>query len=103
MIRGTTPTFTYEWDGDVDISSLVDVCVSFYQKKTDHLLPLHSSEGRVIIAANGATVTLTQDETLAFEKGSAQCQLKLKFFDGTVWGSDLEKIEVDEVLHEEVW
>ena len=103
MIRDTTPTFTFKWGDGVDVDQIVDVCVSFYQKKTDHLLPLHYSDGRVLLALDGVTVTLTQEETLAFSKGTCQIQLKLKFIDGTVWGSDFELEDIEDVLHEEVF
>jgi hypothetical protein len=101
MRRGTTPTYTIVMNG-VETDDLEDICLAFYQTKSDHELNLHFSEGRVTLTLDGAFATLTQEETNAFEKGTLKRQIKLKFHDGTVWSSDIEKETVYDVIHEEV-
>ena len=100
MRRGTTPTYTIEID--CDMNTVDDICLAFYQKATEHGLYLHSSDGDLTLALDGAYATLTQEQTNAFRAGKVGRQVKIKFTDGTVWSSDIEIEDVIDVLHEEV-
>lgn len=101
MRRGTTPTYTLDLS-KVDTDRVEDICLALYQTTSDHELNLHMSEGRITINGDYGYATLTQEETNAFEKGSLRRQVKVKYTDGTVRSTDIEKETVYDVIHEEV-
>jgi hypothetical protein len=107
MRRGATPTYTIE-DTDVVFSQVDDVVLSFVQKDSDgnvtHSLFLLMSQDRVHKDTENETfyATLTQEETLAFNKGSVRIQYEFKMTDGTVMTSDITKEQVYDVQYDKV-
>lgn len=99
MRRGTTPTYILDLS-QVDTSRIADICLAFEQDGNE--LNLHMSEGRIEIGETSGYATLTQEETNAFAKGRVRRQVKVKFDDGTVRSTDIEKETVYDVIHEEV-
>ena len=98
MRRGTTPTLKLTTDQDW---TGYEVWLTIEEKKNGGIgteLTLQGS--RLTVSATTVYVTLTQEETLSFNK-SAQIQLKGSK-DGTVIATDIVNIKVLPVLNEEV-
>ncbi len=102
MRRGTTPTYTLDLSG-VNGGEIIDICLALKQTKSNTELNLHMSEGRLTIDGDYAYGTLTQAETLAFEKGKVKRQVKVKFYGGRVQTTLIDEEDVYDVLHEEVF
>ena len=100
MRRGTTPTYTLEFEEGVG-AQIDDICLALHQKNGP-IMNLHMSDGKMTLSGDVAYCTLTQEETNAFHKGSIQRQVKVKFKNGNVQSSDITKEDVYDVLHEEV-
>ena len=96
MRRGTTPTLRLitEWDW-----SDYEVWVTIEQKNYEATF----KDERLKLSESGTDVYLemTQDETLAFKKGSAKVQIK-GMKDGIVIATDTSSIKVLDILNEEV-
>jgi len=96
MRRGTTPTLKLitEWDW-----SGYELWVTIEQKDYEATF----KDDRLKLSESGTDVylELTQNETLAFKKGSAKVQIKGKK-DGIVDGTDITNIKIYDILNEEV-
>ena len=96
MTRGTTPTLKLttdrSWEG-------YEIWVTIEQK--DHEATF--KDDRLLISESGTDVylSLTQEETLAFKKGSAKVQIKGKK-DGIVIATLTTSIKVREILEEDM-
>ena len=93
MRRGTTPTLTFTLP--IDASKISCLFVTFCQR------------GKIILEKNIddceldkeiLKVTLSQKETLSFEVGRIDIQIKLKTEDGSVMASDIEIANVEKCL-----
>ncbi len=95
MRRGTTPTlqFETEWDWTGYELLLTMVCGA---ENTE----LTFDDSRLTVDGSTVYLSLTQEETLQFEK-SVQCQLKGKK-DGIVLATDIIRVKVLPILNEEV-
>lgn len=119
MRRGTTPTVALTIDNDYDVSYATDIWVTFEQPSTGVELTREwkrypdtsdpNANSGITVDGQNVVVTLSQEETLEFSKGSVQVQVKLKkddFDEGTIYdnvvGTVIKKIKVDEILSEDV-
>ena len=101
MIRGTTPTFIMTIEG-FDLTTETSVYVTFEQgkyeiTKTGTDLRLTSSGEDTIV-----TLTLSQEETLAFDVGRADLQVRFIKSDGKAYATEKKPLNVKDVLYEEV-
>ena len=119
MRRGTTPTVIITIDADYDVSQATDIWVTLEQQASGTELtrewkrnpdPDDPTANRGIsVSGQIITVTLSQEETLGFIKGSVQIQVKLKQDDSNddtiydeVVGTVIKKLKIDEILNEDV-
>ena len=103
MTRGTTPTYIIKMDDSVDCSTITKVYVSFYQQQAnynDHLLT--KSDGVINPANHTVSVTLSQEDTLGFNEGTIQIQVRGAFSNDVVFASSIVTDTVYNVLYEEV-
>lgn len=94
MRRGTTPILRFktsqDWTGyEVELTL------------EDQNIETVFTGDRLTVDGTDILITLTQEETLAFEEKNCQAQIKGKK-DGVVIGTDIAKIKVLPILHEEV-
>ena len=117
MRRGTTPTITLEVI-NYTLSQATHVWVTFEQSGTEitkewSLYPDESNPNLnkgIRISGQYIIVTLSQAETLEFAKGWVEVQAKMKQDDmdeddddyDNVVGTDIGRIEVKEILNEEI-
>jgi hypothetical protein len=95
MRKGTTPTILLTLD--VDTTTLRTIWVTMRQGTIE----LDRTGDAVTRLSDNATlsVTLTQEETLAFTSGgSVEVQLRALTADGTAVASDIATIPVDRIL-----
>lgn len=98
MIRGTTPTHTF----NLPIATKTIKATRITYKQKDSIV-LEKTEKDVIMQGTAIKVTLTQEETLAFgENTPVQLQVKVLTYDGAVLVSKIKMIPVTEILNEEV-
>ena len=98
MIRGTTPTHTFTFS--VDLSDVKDFVITYVQNGA---IVLEKKKSDCTISDNKIVVTLTQEETLAFDHGTmVELQAKVLTTGGTVVASQIFTTNVDRILNEEV-
>lgn len=98
MIRGTTPTHIFQIPFNAD--TLKEVRISYAQ--CDEVIVEKRTED-CTFDADTITVKLTQDETLKFSHGkTADIQLRVKLLDGNVLATRTMRVDVGEILNDEV-
>lgn len=98
MIRGTTPTHTFEIPFDTAL--IADLRISYAQ--TDGEIVVKCKDDATL-TGNTISVTLTQEDTLNFNcSKKVLVQIKIKTHKGDVMGSDVMCISVERCLNEEV-
>lgn len=96
MIRGTTPTHTFEIP--LEVSYIADLRLS-YAQGGEELITKNKTD--VTLEGQTITVKLTQEETLKFDhsKSVAHVQLRVKTTDGVVLSSRIMNFNVFETLN----
>ena len=98
MIRGTTPTHTFNIPFD---TSLVDEVKITYAQEDEIVLVKGTPD--CILDTNTIKVTLSQDDTFKFDcKKSVQVQLRILTKSGEALASVVENIGVSKCLDNEV-
>jgi hypothetical protein len=108
MIRGTTPTFTFELPEDM-VYVLGEICIAFsqkapeYTKAEDVVIEKHLKDCKINEQENKISVTLTQQDTLKLDsKKPVWFQLKVLSSGGDVVTSQVWQDEVYPILCEGV-
>lgn len=102
MIRGTTPTFVLTVEG-YNLVTDATVFVTFEQGNKE--LTKTGSDLALTATADGNTIvtlTLSQEETLAFAVGRAEIQIRFIRSNNKAYATERKSIAVKEVLYEEV-
>ena len=103
MTRGTTPSYRIKIKGTINYENVEAFYVTVKQKCVDVTHSTTETENPVEIDEDHRLlVTLTQEETLKFEDGEADLQVRGKFEDGTAFASAVVRVPVKRVLHEGV-
>lgn len=98
MIRGTTPTHTFQIPFNTNL--VKEIRVSYAQK--DVVVVEKTTEDCKLDGMN-ITVKLTQEETLRFsENVMAALQLRVLLNDGNVLATPVLRLDVGELLQDEV-
>ena len=98
MIRGTTPTLSFELP--TDTGELSEVWITISQKGS---IVLNKTLSDCTLSGNTLTVTLTQQETLLFENdGTAEIQLRARLTGGAAVASAIIPVETDRILKDGV-
>lgn len=95
MTRGTTPTLTFSFGDDVDISLIDYAEVTIRQKQKNKIIRKLSKDTE----NEEFSVFLSEKETLLLEAGTCQLQVKIKLHDGGIVASSIETISVNDILN----
>ena len=98
MIRGTTPTHIFQLP--MDTGDLKQIRITYSQLGRT---VVEKTERDVRMEGSTITLTLTQEETLAFyHKSGVRFQIKVLTRDGTLLASAVKELSVGEILNTEV-
>ena len=95
MTRGTTPTLTFSFGDDVDMSLIDYAELTIRQQLKNKLIKRLAKD----IDNNAFYVYLSEKETLSLESGDCQLQVKIKLTDGGIVASSIETLTVNEILN----
>ena len=97
MRRGTTPTLSLMID-DVDFNLIEKAELTLRQGGKNVLI-----KNLKIYVENAVLQTrLNQKETLSLKSGDCQLQIKVLFIDGSVAATDIQTLNIQDMLHDEV-
>ena len=99
IIRGTTPTITFSFSSvrpsDISAAYLTISCLggtALVERELDS----------ATVSSSSISWTLTQEETLAFQKGSGKLQSRFLDTEGNAFKSVIVNTQISDVLCEEV-
>lgn len=102
MIRGTTPILTFKINTELDLSEIDKAEITFKsmagskEKTWDQNRMMIDTQEKII------TLSLTQQETLYFDTGEINIQLRIKMNDELVYASKIITNSLDKILKEGV-
>ena len=100
MYRGTTPTLYLELDTTLDLSNVAEMWVTLKSPSVE--VTKTFEEVMFDTETNVITVTLSQDETLAFYKGVAEVQVRIRTSENLAYATDIASVEIGKILKEGV-
>jgi len=98
MYRGTTPTISFKIKTDIDLNDVAECWVTFKAKTGPKEKTFNISD--LIIDPENKTITasLSQEETLFFNTGTIDIQIRLRTTDGLAYASDIKEIRMNKIL-----
>ena len=95
MTRGTTPTLTFSFGDDVDMSLIDYAEMTINQKGKNRIIKRLTKDTE----QNLFSVFLSEKETLSLDSGICKLQVKIKLTDGGIVASSIETLSVNEILN----
>ena len=97
--RGTTPVYRIIFE-DVSMADIKDVYVTFEQAKNNVEITKHGEE--LTRSDTGVSLTLSQSETLKFQKGTIKIQIRAIDYNDMATATSITEDTVNDVLYEKV-
>lgn len=104
MYRATTPTITFNFPSDIDMTRASDVKVTFKSRKYGYQLTKTADD--LTVDAHAVSVSLSQEETLKLSSGESEAQINWLYDEGTTMKracSNIVLLTVKDNLLNEVW
>lgn len=98
MYRGTTPTFTFKVNTDIDLNEIAECWITFKSKLGNKEKTFVLSDIIVDPVEKTLTVALSQDETLYFNTGSLEVQIRLRTNNDLAYASDIKEVLTKRIL-----
>lgn len=102
MIRGTTPTLTFKINTDLDFSLIEKAEITFRSVNGMKEKTWDESDLGIDPEEKTMTLTLSQDDTLYFNVGEIDIQLRIKLNNDMVYASKIVTSTLDRILKEGV-
>lgn len=101
MYRGTTPTVTYKNIPEtIDLDKIKQIWITFKDSKTE--ITKYYDDVTIDTENRTISVTLTQEDTLAFKAGTVNNQLRILMKDGSALATSIKTCKMNKILKEGV-
>lgn len=98
MRRGTTPTITFKINTDLDLS-LIQECWITLKDNLGAKEKTYTLSSITIDAVNKTlTVSMSQEDTLYFNSGNINVQVRIRMSNGLAYASEIKHIIMENVL-----
>lgn len=98
MYRGTTPTFTFKVNTDIDLTEIAECWITFKARLGNKTETFDLSQITVDPVEKTLTVVLTQEETLNFCTGTIDVQIRLRTNDDLAYASNIKEVIMNRIL-----
>lgn len=98
MIRGTTPTITFKINTDLDLNEIAECWITFKSKLGTREKTFTLTDIIVDPELKTLTVALSQEETLYFNSGAIDIQIRLRMIDDLAYASNIQEIKMKKIL-----
>lgn len=102
MFRGTTPTITFNITTDLDLSEIEKLSIAIVNKQKTKKRIYEESDVVIDVEEKTITLGLSQEDTLFFNAGEIDIQLKLKMKNGKIYASKKNGTLMEDILDESV-
>ena len=99
LIRGTTPTITFEVTSEMDLTKLTEIWFTLQDSMTSEDKTYKLSDNNVVVDSENMTISvqLTQDDTLEF-KSNICVQIRALDEDGLAYASPVLDVALSDIL-----
>ena len=100
IIRGTTPTITFEITSEIDLTTLTEIWFTVADSKTTTEITKKLSENQVSVDNEVKTITahFSQEDTLAFRSKTVDIQIRAITDEDVAVATDILSVELSQVL-----
>ena len=100
IIRGTTPTITYEVTSDFDLTTLTEVWFTVSDSKTTAQITKTLTDNQVSVdnAEKTITATFTQEDTLSFKSKNVDVQIRAITSEDIAVATEILPVELNQIL-----
>lgn len=100
IIRGTTPTITYQITSDVDLTTLTEIWLTVADKLTTAKRTYKLSENEVSVDNEEKTISavMSQEDTLLFKSQTIQVQIRAKDNNDKSYATDISDVPLATIL-----
>lgn len=104
IIRGTTPTISFNIKTDLDLNEIAEVWITFKTKPGVKMKEKTYTRDDVTIssATHEIILSLSQEDTLAFADAPTQVQMRLRLNDGSAYASGILETTIGRILKDGV-
>jgi len=102
MIRGTTPFITYRVKNDFDFSKISEIWITVATWDAEETFKFTASEVELDPVAKTITISMSQENTLAFEEGTVEIQMRILDTDGLAYATKVCELEMNKILKDGV-
>ena len=101
MRRGTTPTHEFNIPNEIALGTMEEIYITYWQ--AGHVVVEKSIEDITVDAENHKlSVTLTQNDTLAFKIGNVEIQVRMKTVANVALASNIISVPAERILKDGV-
>lgn len=100
LIRGTTPTITFEITSEIDLTTLTEIWFTVADSKTTAEVTKKLSENQVSVDNEEKTITahFSQEDTLSFKSKTVDIQIRAITDEDAAVATDIMSVELSQVL-----
>lgn len=98
MYRGTTPSISFKINTDLDLTTISECWVTFKAHIGNKEKTFDISDLIINPEEKTITVSMSQDETLFFNTGTIDIQIRLRTNDDLAYASDIKEIRMKKIL-----
>lgn len=96
MYRGSTPTIKLNIKSDVDFNQID--ALEFTLNSNSNMKVATKNDVDIDVENKTISLALTQEDTLSFNVGIIEIQLRVKFNNGNAWVSPIKKTTMERII-----
>lgn len=100
MYRGTTPVITFKLNTDIDLTQISELYITFKSMTTE--VSITKNECEIDDINKTISIRLSQEQTLKFEAGVANVQIRLKVGTSRAYATSIKQIDIGRILRDGV-
>lgn len=102
MHRGTTPTLSFKFGDDVDLSSINALWITISNKLGSKIKEYSLDKVTILTDHHTINLKLSQEDTLYFGEGDLEIQIRIKKDDGSAYATNIVTTTMQRILKEGV-
>lgn len=102
MIRGTTPSIKFHITSMFEFETIEEVWITLKTWETEETFKYSATEVDIDAENKTITISLSQEDTLAFEDGTVELQLRLLDTNHLAYATDIFEVEMKRILKDGV-
>lgn len=102
MYRGTTPTISFKITSEFDLDTVKEVLITLKTWEVEKTFAYSENKVYVDSLAKTVSIGLSQEDTLEFEDGTVEVQMRLLDDSDVAYASEIYEVEIERILKDGV-